>query len=259
MLIAAGFGALIHLLHTFATDAGTIIAWSWTGWPINGPTLHPYGGLVVAVIALAAGVQLDLRLATALIIFGLTGLYGMSDWPGFAAGLAAIFGIASALPTYLQNISALPPAYSFGWAMGVYGVLDVLSVITAAYAFVPLGYLLRERTDLILIISCVLIVAGARRPRSLIPSTRSFSRIQSTQRYSIVTIAVIAMTSLAYGYSKVPPTPVPYSPLRMFSAGIWTVHFGVDVNGRDSQQRMKDLLRDMQVDVIGLLESDCEL
>lgn len=34
------------------------------------------------------------------------------------------------------------------------------------------------------------------------------------------------------------------------------VHFGVDMAGRDSQHRMKELLSDMEVDVVGLLESD---
>jgi hypothetical protein len=33
----------------------------------------------------------------------------------------------------------------------------------------------------------------------------------------------------------------------------------VDEPGRDSQRRMMELIRDMQVDVVGLLETDCEL
>lgn len=36
------------------------------------------------------------------------------------------------------------------------------------------------------------------------------------------------------------------------------MHFGVDKEGRDSQRRMRELVRDMQVDVLGLLETDCE-
>ena len=51
--------------------------------------------------------------------------------------------------------------------------------------------------------------------------------------------------------------PVPYHPdHRIFSGGIWAVHFGVDESGRDSQRRMMELVRDMQVDVLGLLETD---
>jgi hypothetical protein len=32
----------------------------------------------------------------------------------------------------------------------------------------------------------------------------------------------------------------------------------VDMAGRDSQRRMMELIRDMEVDVVGLLESDCK-
>jgi len=34
------------------------------------------------------------------------------------------------------------------------------------------------------------------------------------------------------------------------------VHFGIDNEGRDSQRRMRDLVGDMQLDVVGLLETD---
>ena len=33
---AAGMGALIYALHTFLSDSGTMIAWTWTGWPVKG-------------------------------------------------------------------------------------------------------------------------------------------------------------------------------------------------------------------------------
>ena len=45
---------------------------------------------------------------------------------------------------------------------------------------------------------------------------------------------------------------------NVWTAGIWTVHFGVDLAGRDSQRRMLDLIRDAEVDVLGLLETDLQ-
>ena len=54
-----------------------------------------------------------------------------------------------------------------------------------------------------------------------------------------------------------PPAPAPaHARARLLNAGIWTVHFGIDDAGRDSQRRMRDLVRDMQLDVVGLLETD---
>ena len=55
--MSLSLGALIHLIQTFVTDAGTIIAWTWTGFPITGPTLHPFAGVVIA--AAAAGLIHD--------------------------------------------------------------------------------------------------------------------------------------------------------------------------------------------------------
>ena len=70
--------------------------------------------------------------------------------------------------------------------------------------------------------------------------------------------------------------PRPFKPgTRTFNAGIWTVHFGIDNGGHDSQRRIRDLIRyaasvafmefvniwfdvdrDMELDVVGLLETD---
>lgn len=43
---------------------------------------------------------------------------------------------------------------------------------------------------------------------------------------------------------------------RVFTAGIQTVHFGLDQLFYDSSRRMSDLYKDLQLDVFGLLESD---
>ena len=64
--------------------------------------------------------------------------------------------------------------------------------------------------------------------------------------------------SLATSYNKMSTTtPELYHPdHRLFTAGIWTVHFGIDEPGHDSQWRMLELIRDMKVDVLGMLETD---
>jgi len=43
---------------------------------------------------------------------------------------------------------------------------------------------------------------------------------------------------------------------RIIQAGIWTVHFGFDNEGHDSQRGIRNLIRDMQLDIVGLLETD---
>ncbi|KAJ7674200.1 Frag1/DRAM/Sfk1 family-domain-containing protein [Mycena rosella] len=76
--------------------------------------------------------------------------------------------------------------------------------------------------------------------------------------YSRATIACFTIASLLVTIYRAPAEfPQPFKPgPRILTAGIWTVHFGLDNEGRDSQRLIRDVVRDMQLDVIGLLETD---
>lgn len=70
-------------------------------------------------------------------------------------------------------------------------------------------------------------------------ATTSFNR----QVYRAMGIfSMLAMISVA---SRLPgKVPIPHhAGDRLFTAGIWTVHFGIDDAGRDSQYRMRDLIK----------------
>ncbi|RXK35959.1 hypothetical protein M231_06782 [Tremella mesenterica] len=259
-IIAFGLGSLIHLLQTFLSDAGTVISWTWTGYPLTGPTLHPYAAAVI-LAALAGVIFPQSYLLTWLIFPGSFLLYFFTDWWSFMGGLLLTTSVMSLLPTYFRAASALQTCKILGQALVVNCVLDVASVVTAAYAFVPLGWLLRERTDLVLSFCAMTVVSGAFAAASLeIPkvSPRTANRRQRSGEWNLCMAGVIGVVAIAWAYGKIPrEAPVPYFPeYRMFSAGIWTVHFGVDQEGRDSQWRMMDLIRDMEVDIVGLLETD---
>ena len=98
--------------------------------------------------------------------------------------------------------------------------------------------------------------------RSLsVPSTAPLTPIPHlARRYIRTTLALIAVVALIGPLSKSAkpaPTPVPaHSRARIVNAGIWAVHFGIDNAGRDSQRSMRDLFRDMDLDLVGLLETD---
>ena len=88
------------------------------------------------------------------------------------------------------------------------------------------------------------------------------------------TIYLTIIVSLLVTIYRWPPPPTPLkASRRIVNAGIWTVHFGVDNAGLDSQRRMMDLIRwgvigftgnltlilpyrDMDLDLLGLLETD---
>lgn len=232
-LVSIGLGALIHLVQTFATDSGTIIAWTWTGYPITGPTLHPFAGVVIAAAAIGPFLPLDV-LGLPWAMFGCTGavlLYGFQDWIGFLGGLMLVTYLTSILPPYLRAASVGKPASTFGNAQLINILLDVASVVTVAYAFVPLGWILRERTDLILGFSKLCIVSGGLAAKSIhLPGIdrlqlRSRQRIDRTSRWSLTTSITLSVLALALSYSKMPTTnPKPYYPNhRIFTGGIWAV------------------------------------
>lgn len=86
---------------------------------------------------------------------------------------------------------------------------------------------------------------------------------QLARRYIRATLALIAVVAFIGPLRRSAPAtsaPAPaHARARIINAGIWTVHFGIDNVGRDSQRGMRDLFRDMDLDVVGLLETDLQV
>ncbi|KAK7684078.1 hypothetical protein QCA50_012720 [Cerrena zonata] len=74
------------------------------------------------------------------------------------------------------------------------------------------------------------------------------------------TYNLLAGAFLCWYFSGYPTKPYhPYnSSSQSFTAGIWCVHFGLDNDMWSSEHRMKDLIKEAEVDIIGLLESDTQ-
>jgi len=234
--IVLGLGSLVHLLQTFVSDAGTIIAWTWTGYPITGPTLHPFAGVVIAITAIAVAfsgriMQLSANIRSLSGLVAAVTLYAYPDWLGFVGGLMLIAYLITSTPTYLQAVSTIPSGLPFGHALLVKCLLDVASVITAAYAFVPYGWLLRERTDLVLGFCMISVVAGEYAAKDLLLPDgkrlhmRSRLRMKMVDRWTQFLCLGLSVVALGYSYGKMPTSqPVPYYPEhRIFSGGIWAV------------------------------------
>ena len=238
VLITLGLGSLIHMLQTFLMDAGTIVAWTWTGYPVSGPTLHPFGGVVILVTSLAStavsyspSTRVSILLWSIAAIGGSSALLYFPDWLGFNGGMVFTAYLVSILPRLFRSASALPLASTLGWALVVKILLDVASVVTAAYAFVPMGWLLRERTDLVLGFCVICIVAadvaslGLRLPGKDRLYPRSIKRVALIKRLNLLLAVLVAVLGLASSYRNMPTDkPVPYYPEhRMFTGGIFTV------------------------------------
>jgi hypothetical protein len=174
---ALPLGSLLFCLHNLLSDSSTLVAWSWTGYENRlprGPIPHLHGSLTITAMTL--GMWLGHSSTTnekrkrfishpLWFLFGAASsyvLYTYRNWTGYTGGLGVAIFLMSILPLGFQVASDAavgvnevtsghknpPVAKTYTIALAVYCVLNLASIFTVAYAFVPGGVYLRERTDL---------------------------------------------------------------------------------------------------------------
>lgn len=270
LLASLGLGAYLNMLKTFLSDSSTLVYWNWEGYPIRGPTIH-IGGLL-HFAAFISGLLTSLKISpsnlssafyTPLVIVSSYFLAEHSNWKGFAGALGLTFYLASIGPTICHSVVGYNATMVFFLAFFVSIALSLAGVWTVAYAFVPGGPYLRERSNLVLYISTTLLIGGVAsyQARKHVPSVSNYTKQVSRvflQLAKIVTI--LAALAVGAAWYRTPSTPFrPYNEeSKSFTAGVWCVHFGLDNDMWSSETRMRDLIHDAQVDIIGLLETDTE-
>jgi hypothetical protein len=172
--------------------------------------------------------------------------------------------MAISLPL-IARASKKSPAITFGLGFFVYNLLVLFHVWVVAYAFVPGGPLVREHTDWIMITMMVLIGAGV---FDLISQQAKFGRNADRRRatntghrkYHVGALGVLNILFLCANFLRFPTND--YKPYhandRLLTAGIWTIHFSLDNDMWSSEYRMRDLIKELELDVVGLLESDLQ-
>lgn len=270
LLASLGLGGYLFCLQAYLSDSSTLIYWSWEGYPIRGPT--PLSGglfhLGLFALGLLASTKVHPNFFAQPLYTVVAGaaayvLYAYKGWVGFGGSLAYTFYLASLAPLMGQAVAGYNVAALFSLAFLVSVAVSLASVWIVAYAFVPAGPLLRERTDLVVAASVVLVAVGIANYR-LRQMGSNITRLEvgSLRLWSSTAKVVTVLTamSVATFLHRYPTAPFkPYNEeSRTFTAGIWCVHFGLDNDMWSSETRMLNLLRDAQVDIIGLLETDTE-
>ncbi|PWN51345.1 hypothetical protein IE53DRAFT_342529 [Violaceomyces palustris] len=272
---SVGLGALIYALHGYLSDSGTMIAWTWSGYPIKGPTAISHGYLVFASSALSFLVSLakpSVGLNPLILVLGSISSYVLrfhENWIGFTGAVGmAVFLPPLILPLTTGAMRHHPLKVMLAsWLVA--NLLTFVGVLTVAYAFVPGGKVMRERTGLMLAIQVAFLGLGllnARWTRASKLSTAPFkekakpvSAAGSYTRWSASVLSILVLAAAAVSqYRYVPPSSiVPYhAPERILTAGMWTVHFALDQNMHDSSRRMASIISELELDVFGLVESD---
>ncbi|KAF7773286.1 hypothetical protein Agabi119p4_5453 [Agaricus bisporus var. burnettii] len=196
-------------------------------------------------------------------------LYKYKNWPGYIGGLGVAFFLTCVTPIVFHQICLVTNngktrnnlGRTFGTAFLVYCLMMLANIFTVAYAFVPGGVYFRERTDLVLLTQVALFFPMFVSPSDrTVHSSNSKSSLETKASYIYLLLAVTSVLSglvTVYRLPSSPPQPFRPGP-RIIQAGIWTVHFGFDNEGHDSQRGIRNLLRDMQLDIVGLLETDLQ-
>lgn len=270
VLAALGLGGFFFSIQSFLSDSSTLVTWSWEGYPVRGPT--PLTGALFQFSAIAIGVVASIKIHPNVfgslphsIVGGVSAfiLYSYSGWLGYAGGIGYSYYLATLAPLLWQSSVGYNPLVLFTLAFFFDILISLASVWIVAYAFVPGGPLLRERTDIVLGTSYVAILLGVvnyhrRNTASHITRIATSGRRLLSQAVAVLTVLLAFSTAVLF--KRYPTQPFqPYNgESRSFTAGIWCVHFGLDNDMWSSEIRMRDLIRDAEVDIIGLLESDTQ-
>ncbi|KAJ2749121.1 Protein cwh43, partial [Coemansia nantahalensis] len=151
-----------------------------------------------------------------------------------------------------------------------YNVLVLAHVWVVAYEFVPGGPLLRERTWVVVGATMLSLLGGARAARASLVSRVDPSRRAAVEapvvrnqrrraRAVLWSAVIVGWAAMAVRLPAATQKPVPHRPeQRLITAAIWTVHFDLDNDMWLAENRIIEAVRDLEVDVMGFLESDTE-
>ncbi|KAF9583840.1 hypothetical protein BGW38_008357 [Lunasporangiospora selenospora] len=269
LLAAIGAGGYLFCLHSMFTDSSTISRWSLGGYPNTGP--NPVIGGLMVIIGMSVGLVLSSkrRWVTSLLWWavGSSGLAVLHFYEGdmsFAGGIVFTVYALSLFPVVFRSLARQPPGRTYLLAMLVYNILALAHVWVVAYAFVPGGEVMREHTDYVLIAMQACILLGVFNANAdawgAVTQARAHAAFSTTRLLSKITLVGLVLSSANITYKRTPKSaPQPHHPEhKLITAGIWTIHFAIDNDMWNSELRMRDAIRDLELDVIGLLESDLQ-
>ncbi len=267
-----GLAGLLFSMHSLLSDSSTMISWVWEGFPIRGPIAVPHGA--VTLLAMGVGLTIGLfapGLSRSWAFYGMgsigaAALTAYSHWSGYCGALAIAVYTMAAAPVLITHATRHSPGKTFGLAFLVYNFMVLFHVWVVAYAFVPGGPLVRERTDWVMTAMMLQIGAGIFSV-SAQPAPKSYkgkaviTAAAGRQRsYYLYILGALELLAIATAYLRFPTYDyTPYHPeTKSITAGIWTIHFSLDNDMWSSEYRMRDLIKELEIDVIGLLESDLQ-
>ncbi|KAG2176266.1 hypothetical protein INT43_005500 [Umbelopsis isabellina] len=266
---ALGFGSLLFALHSMFTDSSLIMRWTVAGYPNYGPSPVPWGVITIFFLSVGLVLSFNQELAANGFWYGFGCLsclifYGCSGWLGYIGGLLLGMYSMSLLILMTRAITMHASQKSLLTAYMVYNFLCLAHVWVVAYEFVPGGVYARERTNWVLFSTMLFLGLGVYNARSIVRPQRPEKQmhrnlLQEVRSHIGIFLGTILACSSIISFGRIITSHgiVPYHPeQKLFTAGIWTIHFALDNDMWASERRMRDAIRDLELDVVGFLESD---
>ncbi|KAL8797570.1 MAG: hypothetical protein Q9195_000387 [Heterodermia aff. obscurata] len=268
-LAGLGLAGLFFGMHSLLSDSSTMILWVWEGFPVRGPIA---ANGVITILTMGLGVIVSILFRSSLTDWTNLSLIGIGaflvtsygNWTGFVGALLLSTNLMAIAPSLIISAVRNGPS-SFGTGFLIYNVMVLAHVWVVAYAFVPGGPLMREHTDWVMTAMVLLVGAGVSAvPKSegrSKPRTRSSNQsLRTPQSYYVYVLVALELLAVSVSYLRFPTND--YTPYhkedKVITAGIWTIHFSLDNDMWSSERRIRDLVKELEVDVIGLLESDLQ-
>ena len=270
LLTGLALGGILFGMHSLLSDSSTMILWGWEGYPVRGPLAVPHGS--VTLLAMGVGVLLGLfrpELVRTWTSFGIGSLGAavftcFNHWVGYSGAVVLTIYLMAITPALFSHAVRFSPASTFGLGFLVYNFMVLFHVWVVAYAFVPGGPFVREHSDWIMATMMIQIGAGVfsiisstpqRASAKAPPPNPAARRIRS---YYFYVLLALQLLSVSISYLRFPSYNYePYhSEEKLLTAGIWTVHFSLDNDMWSSEQRQRDAIKELELDVVGLLETD---
>ncbi|RUS85556.1 hypothetical protein EGW08_006699, partial [Elysia chlorotica] len=263
-----GAGSLLYLTHMCFGEASLLTRWTVKGYPSVGPVPLPWGSLVL--LSLLSGSLVGPRYRRPLVTATLATacafalLFSSNSYVAFAAGCCLAHLTMCLWPATVTMATQSNPGLCLTVAAITYIVQVLFWVWTVAYNFVPYGEYTREHTDWLLaaVMGNILLMAASYSKSDLVGTVTATKKESSTVptfgHYVkvLLLIFLVGQFGMMKRYAKYQPVPRPKADAKVFTAGIWTFHFGYDNQGWPSMERAAQLINDTGVDVLTLLESD---
>lgn len=279
VLAGLGLAGLFFGLHSLLSDSSTMILWVWEGYPVRGPLAVPHGA--VTIFFMGIGLLFGLfypNLTRSWTAFGIgsTGaaiLTGFHNWFGYYGALTLTFYLCAVAPVLITHAVRFPPGRTFFVGFFVYNIMVLFHVWVVGYAFVPGGPLVREHTDWVMATMMLLIGCGVfsalqnndtsdnSTPSRYKPLSMPANPAARRQRsYYIYILFALQLLNFSIAYLRFPAynyTPY-HGDSNLITAGIWTIHFSIDNDMWSSERRVLQLIKESELDLVGLLESDLQ-